>query len=1160
MMKRIITNFQGINRNNSGQSAGDGACEELINVRNDGNMLRVVRKHKAILQNSDAIEYFEHRVGTVNNRISVGFDKTNNTYYIRVFEIIYNGSEEIVTGAYTQLYTSSARISVKTLNNMLIINDNARDNTIVYHYLNGEYKLQYDGLPSLPAFSITKKDYDGGLPPGLSTTYYTFAGQQKPIVTRIEDLKYETPEGRKYLYSTPFSAKKEAYLSEEVFRETILSAINEARQKSDNYSEGYFLLSLNYTLVNGDETKMTAPVMIEVGKAELSPIIEQVVNLNGGALENIIAAIKGQAVDITLSNVDYSQYKDLIKSVNIYTTEIMSHLDLDVKKMTPAITHPNHPLQYTYEQRESFVVDNKITHETLKNKLFFRQKELLIENLSEVVSLVFNTGKLTTEKTMKVDSSGWLRTKGKSFIYNNRLHLYDYERKFTPEASIFSNMNYVKGVANTVAGAHVRVSNSDGKAMYINGSVQIYFLLDDFTEDMKVWLADLVSFPDSRAEYLYIYFGFQGKKYAGKLSLSPSSTYNYAYSVNITNETTPTMICKEVVSYDLVDEDVDESVQNAIIVSSPGAPYHFPVEHSYRISGKVRNLCVMAEDISAAQVGQYPLFVFTDAGIFALQQGTGTVLYSNLLPISSDIADSVCQTKYGIAYSSGGNVYFLSGRSGSLLSHSLDAVPDLSIRSAQGYNVAHGSIELYSVSSFLSHSNFKLYAKRANLVYDAIEEELIVSNPIFSYSYVFNLRNKAWHKVSDTYLKNDSSSRYVTRRSWVSFSPSQPARAKISINAMTVRPAMTFAYLNRCEFANANTIIPAGNQMTLVIGTNRLASYYTQTAMPLYLVIEMICASVSFIEQEYNSFENVCYIYTNQKAYNNKIVFVKNADSTILHSDGLVEMVGNVIIEKKGIDEQVMINIAGRSIPVAINSNDTYVSLAGRITDLIRASASDIVSAEKSGNIIYLTSRAFGSQANDIILTSQSSLYCIINSSTFTGGQDVGATDNIQTQLIDTYLATEAGEMVTTEDGYYVILEQVLNNEFNDAIGYSSTDIIDLYEREGEEDDQIMIHIQSRPVILGSAAYKSIKRASLRADILTSGRPFGAYLYASNDLKSWRLVSYKQVGKDTANIRLDRVHTSYRYYIIAAGGYVRANSNISYFEIEAEEKLSGKIR
>lgn len=136
-MKRVITNFQGINRNNSGQSAGDGACEELINVRNDGNMLRVVRKHKALLQNSDAIEYFEHRIGAVNNRISVGFDKNNNTYYIRVFEIIYNGSEETLTGAYTQLYTSSARISVKTLNNMLIINDNARDNTIVYHYLNG---------------------------------------------------------------------------------------------------------------------------------------------------------------------------------------------------------------------------------------------------------------------------------------------------------------------------------------------------------------------------------------------------------------------------------------------------------------------------------------------------------------------------------------------------------------------------------------------------------------------------------------------------------------------------------------------------------------------------------------------------------------------------------------------------------------------------------------------------------------------------------------------------------------------------------------------------------------------------------------------------------------------------------------------------------------
>lgn len=1115
-MRINTTEFKGIIRATSSLLSGEGACEELINVRHTAGKLAVVKRHKALFGNVNFLKIIEHRIGGLTNYVVIVKDNETGHYSIAWLEVIIS-DEEIITPAYTAIYTSSGTLDVKALNNMLIITDAVKDHLIVYHYLNGEYKLQYDGLPSLPAFSITKKDYDGGLPPGLSTTYYTFAGQQKPIVTRIQDLKYETPEGRKYLYSTPFSAKKEAYISEKAFRETILSAINEARQKSDNYSEGYFLLSLNYTLVNGDETKMQAPVMIEVGKAELSPIIEQVVNLNGGALENIIAAIKGQAVDITLSNVDYSQYKDLIKSVNIYTTEIMSHLDLDVKKMTPAITHPNHPLQYTYEQRETFMIDNKITHETLKNKLFFRQKELLIENLSEVVSLVFNIGKLTTEKTMKVDNSGWLRTKGKSFIYNNRLHLYDYERKFTPEASIFSNMNYIKGVANTVAGAHVRVSNSDGKAMYINGSMQIYFLLDDFTEDVKVWLADLVSFPDSRAEYLYIYFGFQGKKYAGKLSLFPSSTYNYAYSVNITNETTPTMICKEVVSYDLVDEDVDESVQNAIIVSSPGAPYHFPVEHSYPMPGRINALSVMASQLSEAQQGQYPLFVFTDSGIYALQQGSGVVLYSNVIPVSNDISTgSVIQTKTGIAYIANNTVNLLHGRIGASIANVLDGPPDTSIRFCNSFNLATKNIALYNISDYLSKVDFRQYVSGAKLFYDGASEEIIVSNPGYLYSYVFNLREKLWHKITDTY-KGVSGGKLALRSTIGAQQPALSATATIDISAIIVAEEVTFAPQTRCVIESANAVIAAGQQIQLIIDSSRISSYYTNIDTPLYMVLEAMLLTIPFMKISYNSVTHTADIYTSKADYYGKVLSVKNITANILINEILEVYTTSVTIARKGIGQTISATIAGITAQITILAGDDYTSITERLKNAI-TSAVATVTATNYLNVITISTKQTGAAQNNTTIAVSSSLHILLRKSNFSGARDAG--------------------VVSLED--------------------APVDVVDLTQE--ELTGNAIIHVQTRPLMLGEYGYKKIERAILRGEIKPSGKPFGCYLFGSNDLETWKLVTGIQSDTDIVNMRMQRSKLSYRYYTIIAGGSVDLNSNIVVLEAEITDMIGNKIR
>ncbi|OJV19439.1 MAG: hypothetical protein BGO30_06055 [Bacteroidetes bacterium 41-46] len=1113
-MRINTTEFKGIIRTTSSLLSGEGACEELINVRHTAGKLAVVKRHKALFGNVDFTAIIEHRIGPLVNYIAILNE--GDTRAVVLLEVRYDGDGEIITPAYTNIYSSTGQLTIKALNNLLVITDTTKDNLLVYEYADGLYKKLYDSLPPLPSLTITKKDYDGDLPPGLATTYSLAASQQQPVITKITELKYSSPVTRKYMYSTPFSARRDSFASELQYKETVVAAIKEARTVSENYSEGYFLLSLNFTLINGEETKMSNPVLIEIGAAGLSPIIEQIASLTGGTLENTVAAIKGQAVDIALENLDYSSYKRLIRNINIYTTEVLSHYDLDAKKLLSAyIQTVDQVVMYSYEHRESFLDYKVVNNEFLNSLLFFKQKEIQIDRLSDNVSLVLDSRKIVSEKTMKVDSSGWLKTTGKGYIYNSRLHLYDYSRTFTSEASIFNNNHYTKGTWNKIVNAQFKINATTGKTMYVSGTINA--LIEQDVDGYKVRLADLVAFPDSRAESLYIYFTVEGVVYAGTLLLEPSKAYNYAFAVIITSTTEYSLLCSEVVSADIQDNQYREEIDNVILVSSIGAPYHFPVEHSYPMPGRIKALSVMASQLSEAQQGQYPLFVFTDSGIYALQQGSGVVLYSNVIPVSNDISTgSVIQTKTGIAYIANNTVNLLYGRIGVSIANVLDGPPDTSIRFCNSFNLATKNIALYNISDYLSKVDFRQYVNGAKLFYDGVSEEIIVSNPGYLYSYVFNLREKLWHKITDTY-KGVSGGKLALRSTIGAQQPALSATATIDISAIIVAEEVTFAPQNRCVIESANAVIAAGQQIQLIIDSSRISSYYTNIDTPLYMVLEAMLLTIPFMKTSYNSVTHTADIYTSKAEYNGKVLSVKNITANTLINEMLEVYTTSVTIARKGIGQTISATIAGITAQITILAGDDYTSITERLKNAI-TSAVATVTATNYLNVITISTKQTGAAQNNTTIAVSSSLHVLLRKSNFSGARDAG--------------------VVSLED--------------------APVDVVDLTQE--ELTGNAIIHIQTRPLMLGEYGYKKIERAILRGEVKPSGKPFGCYLFGSNDLETWKLVTGIQSDTDIVNMRMQRSKLSYRYYIIVAGGSVDLNSNIVVLEAEITDMIGNKIR
>jgi hypothetical protein len=189
----------------------------------------------------------------------------------------------------------------------------------------------------------------------------------------------------------------------------------------------------------------------------------------------------------------------------------------------------------------------------------------------------------------------------------------------------------------------------------------------------------------------------------------------------------------------------------------------FPVNYSYGVGGKVLDLETSYIPISSTQVGQYPITVFTTAGIYALEQGSGNVLYGNVVPLQPHVISGKAKaTPQGTFYVSSNQLYLISGRDSRCVSLPLDGSIELSLRGIEAYKALCNHCKL---SELLSSIEFKKFIQGASLAYDQLHNELHICNPIVSskYSYVLNLDTTAYNKVDGWLQQDKSSSRYALK-------------------------------------------------------------------------------------------------------------------------------------------------------------------------------------------------------------------------------------------------------------------------------------------------------------------------------------------------------------------------------------------------------------
>ena len=187
------------------------------------------------------------------------------------------------------------------------------------------------------------------------------------------------------------------------------------------------------------------------------------------------------------------------------------------------------------------------------------------------------------------------------------------------------------------------------------------------------------------------------------------------------------------------------TIKNKIYTSEVNNPFHFPVQGVNTIgTGELIGMSTAAKALSEGQFGQFPLYAFTTDGVWALQVSS-TGGYSAVQPITRDVClgkDTITQIDSAVLFATSRGIMLLSGSQSICISDILDAdvpfrITDMPYndRLLQVAGITYGNV---------NYLPFKTFIAEGRMIYDYLQQRIVLFNASCDYAYVYSLESKAW--------------------------------------------------------------------------------------------------------------------------------------------------------------------------------------------------------------------------------------------------------------------------------------------------------------------------------------------------------------------------------------------------------------------------------
>lgn len=425
---------------------------------------------------------------------------------------------------------------------------------------------------------------------------------------------------------------------------------------------------------------------------------------------------------------------------------------------------------------------NREMLENVQNFYFLKSISINELSISERKDVVVNKEylqSLTTRETMTDDYLSHDRITAKySQTYNGRINLSGIRRELFQGFMAGSMFSYAN---NSEASWELK---KDGKVVLDFGSldyrdISIQTMIEEGGERYIVnsyvssHLAPFVSsmynngdfaptswgcyvfYPNTHATMMRIHAGID----TYEVKLKPHDFLNGAYGVidyelirkqNTTHTEPPTKL------ENIID------VPNKIYTSEINNPFFFPVTGINTIgTGRILGIATAAKALSEGQFGQFPLYAFTDEGVWALEVNS-TGGYSAKQPITRDVclsSKSITQIDSAVLFTTDRGIMLLQGSQAMCISDVLN-----------GENAVPITV-LPKIDKILEHADlskgtlrilpFMDFVRDCRMIYDYEHQRIIAYNTSkeynCNYAYIFSLKSKQWGMMQSNIADNVNS-------------------------------------------------------------------------------------------------------------------------------------------------------------------------------------------------------------------------------------------------------------------------------------------------------------------------------------------------------------------------------------------------------------------
>lgn len=774
--------LRGISRTPSDRMTADGGCAESLNVYLDNDELAPIIVPEDISsllgfpETAQADKIFIHKTANYENYIVVNENNGSSVKFIHDEKL-----EPIV-----YLEPGEKIIDISSIGNTLIISTDKQTRYSLYK--NNRYLTFDGGFPKI-RFDFVNIDI---LSTGNDSTLNTAHNRASFQLTKWPDVVLGTEEN--------------AYRVESESGIQLLTQINEEYQNllDKNAAMGAFsapfFLMYGIRLYDGSIVNLSAPIML--GSAFFYKDEKKDLPLNIRVLKEVNAE-NDRAFDYTVSvnlcnpfkigvykyidNIDLSLWKDIIASVDVFISptvnlfpdrmqrakwgdnEVSAGVTYKTIVLDPINSENKQNIEQAILGASTFNLIKSYTLQEIKNAAggdvevitsdLTQEKIALNESLySQSINYGnVSLGNMSTYNSRVISSQGYqLLSRGLPTLNGQHAHSgaaeYSYAFKYYVNTA---STGELISISEDIESGNQYISPKNGR--YLNQQGQTSSVIDGICEPFT-WL----SFPDSRCEYIEILkknTDGTGWIEHSRIKMSPHPflpNVSYAFIGLGTaladiqyGDLDTGGYPDDMKEFDRNTESRREDLLNKVLVSDVNNPFVYPASGRVTFDSKVLSFAIATTPLSQGQFGQFPLYVFTEDGVWAMETAADGSFVSSK-PLSRDVCvnpDSITAIDNAVVFVTEKGVMLLRGSKVVNISpymngrhYAIDSTAMSIINAQEGFCKYQDTLS--------DKTPFMAFAKKASVAYDYAGQRLIFICEDEKYQYIYKLDTQTWHKTA----------------------------------------------------------------------------------------------------------------------------------------------------------------------------------------------------------------------------------------------------------------------------------------------------------------------------------------------------------------------------------------------------------------------------